>query len=312
MDERSTARHPVLDAAVHALREGRAAAALVGLEQLLVAPPDAEVAMLAAGLAAPTLARLGRLDEAAARAGQAVAAARQAGVTEAIAHYEVLADRVERARELAVEGALDAAFDTAGEALTRGDADAAIATLEPLAEVALLVGAADVEASACGMLAQALIMGGRADDARAPIARAVAIADALGDAGAKAHFEALAASIADHSASHAVGAARLTEELRTVTDAARAMLADDRPAEAAEALRGAAERAREAGLPAAEATARGLLAQALLNTQSRPEALVAASRALELATLLGDDEAIDGFTQLVSLASGFTPPVGEA
>ncbi len=83
---------------------------------------------------------------------------------------------------------LDALLDEGADALEARDLPRALAILEPLTARARREGLLPLEASAAGMLAQALFVSGRHDEARAHAARALTIAEDAGEEEATAHF----------------------------------------------------------------------------------------------------------------------------
>jgi hypothetical protein len=163
------------------------------------------------------------------------------------------------------------------------------------------------------MLAQALVMQGRIDQARPHAQQALALAERAGDPRAVAHFSELAAALSPQGADTAgatVGRSLTSARLADACERAAAALEQDQPDFAIALLAPLIDEAAASGVPAAEASCRGLLAQALFMGGDRVAAEEHATRALALAHGMGQSEAIDSFTQLLAMISGWTTPVG--
>ncbi|MGM0578579.1 MAG: hypothetical protein ACQEXJ_22835 [Myxococcota bacterium] len=314
-----------LQAAVKALRAGSPRDAVEALEPALeraTVERLEEAEMLVRGLLAPALAQLGDVSRAEPHARRAHELAVARGDEESAAHYGGLADQLDQAlhpeedpnRPL-TEQEMEAALDRAGDALTRAHPEEAVTLLEALAESTEASGHAAVEASARGMLAQALIMMRRGEEARPHLERAAAIAGRMNEPRAEAHFRELLGDLEPGSRRDAlskVDLARVREEANEARSRAGEEMEAERFAEAVAILEPAAEHARREGASAAEASVRSMLAQALVMSGRREDAAREAERGLELARGEGDEEAVESFTQLLALATGWKSSVGDA
>lgn len=302
-----------LQSAVQALNDHQPELAVERIQAVLrLDPPiEGQPEMFARGLLAPALASLGRINEARAEAVRAWEIASELGDGESARHYDALV------RQLDIVGmsdeALEQAFDRAAAALDVGDSATAEAELQTVLIAALAHVRADVEASARGMLAQALLLRGATAEAREQCEKALALATAVGDEPATQHFTALLAQLDTPDGAdryrHEAEVARHAEEVEKQAGAA---MENGDFAEAVSLLEPAAEEAQSAGVKHTEATLRGMLAQCHLMAGQRKEAEREAKAALALAQALGATDAADSFRQILQLAIGFTAPVSEA
>jgi hypothetical protein len=302
-----------LKSALRALESRDPETAISTLEALLSGPPAPEAAacMLAHGLLGPALAGVGRLEEARAHVAAAITKAEALGDEQSASHYTHLTTQLE-ALALAPE-AVEALLEQAMGALDRGDPAGAEADLHTVLVAAIGHALPDLEATARGMLGQAMMLQGSPDRAIPQLERAVVLAREMGDPGAEGHFAGLLAA-----ASSPDGARRYQQQGEV---ARRAELAADEAGSALESgdwqravgiLAPLADEARDVGAPEAEATLRGLLAQAWLTGRMRQEAISDARRALTLAEQAHATEAADAFRNLLQLAVGLGVPVERA
>ncbi len=304
---------PALKHAVQALNNREPAAAAELLEAFLASDPapTGPARMLAFGLLAPARASLGELGAARTAVAEAVTLAEAAGDAASLHHYRNLSEQL--AAIAMDEGAVEATLDKAMEALDRGDATEAEAHLRTVLIAAVGNRQADLEATARGMLAQAMMMRGAPAEAREHLERAVQLARELGDPAAEGHFVALLAAT---DSSEAADRFRQQGDVakradQAATTAGRALEAGDWK-EAVAALGPVAEEAKALEVVDAEATLRGLLAQACLVGNRREEAIANAKRAVELAEKAGAREAADAFRGMLQLAVGLGVPVEKA
>jgi hypothetical protein len=301
---------PDLKRALSALQGRDPATAKDVLENFLARTPapTGPARMLAFGLLAPACASLGQLEPARAAAAEAVALAEAAGDAESLKHYSG------HSHQLAMdEQALEEVLERAMAALDRGDPMAAEADLRTVLIASLAHQQSDLEATARGMMAQAMLMRGAPEEARPHIERAMAIAREMGDPGAEGHFAALLAAATDGEAADRYR--RQGELAKRVDDAAtqagRALEAGDWE-NAVASIDGLAEEAKALDALESEATLRGLLSQAWLMGNRRQEAVANAKRAVELAEKAGAREAADAFRGMLQLAVGLGIPVEKA
>ena len=312
-----------LRAARKALEASQYEAALEALTNTLnrardINAPEGE--MLSLGLLGPTLAALGRMEEAERALTKAIALAESRDDDESREHFTQLLATLSANAELAgisedgdplSEQEIGNAFDQAADLLTYGDPAMAIPLLEALCRVTRAQNLTADEASACGMLAQALALTGRSSDAAEPAARGLAIAEELGDPEAAAHFGQIIASLKSGDAQALVQAQTSERVMARCAEAGKLLDAED--SEGAIALLAeAAQEAAEAGAGYAEAGARGQLAQVLMLSGKREEATTEAERALELAKDLGDSQAAEQFQELIKMTQGWATPVADA
>lgn len=302
-----------LQTAVQALSNRDPEAAVATLEELMRRDPpiEGQHEMFARGLLSPALASLGRIVEARVEAVRAWELANQLGDKESAQHYDALV------RQLDVVGmsdeALDGAFDRVSAALDSGDSATAESELQTILVAALAHRRADVEASARGMLAQALILRGASQEARDQAQHALELSKQMGDESASEHFAGLVERLA--SPDGADSYRREAEVTRRAEEAAKqagvAMEAGDFD-QAVSLLQPAAAEVEAAGVKHSEATLRGMLAQAHLMSGRRKDAEREAKVALHIAESLGAADAADSFRQIIQLAIGFTAPISEA
>jgi hypothetical protein len=300
-----------LKTALRALEARDPETAIATLEALLATEPEPAACMLAHGMLAPALAGVGRLEEARAHVAEATAAAEALGDAQSLAHYAHLSTQLDTLA-LAPE-AVEALLERAMEALDRGEPAAAEADLETVLVAALGHALPDLEATARGMLGQAMMLQGTPERAVPQLERAVALAREMGDPGAEGHFAGLLAA-----ASSPEGARRYQQQGDvsrraevTADEAGRALEAGDWQ-RAVGLLAPLADEARDLGAGEAEASLRGLLAQAWLTGRMRQEAIHDARRALTLAEQAHATEAADAFRNLLQLAVGLGVPVERA
>jgi len=302
-----------LKAAVQALENHDSEGAIASLEALIHREPPIEQLpeMFARGLLAPALASLGRINDARAHAQRAQELANELGDSESATHYDALV------RQLDVVGlddkAIEQAFDRAAAYLDNGDAVNAEAELHNLLLAALAHRRADIEASARGMMAQAMLLRGANAEAKDQVQRALELADEMGDEDAREHFAGLVAQLATDD-----GAERFRREAEIIRRseeaekfAGKAMEAGDFDLAVSVLLPVSAD-AEFAGVKHKEATLRGMLAQAHLLANRRKEAEREAKAAIAIAESLGAKEAAEGFRQILQLAIGFVAPVQDA
>lgn len=313
---------PVIDAqlkaAVRDLQEGRASEAIATLEAVLSdarAASHAELELVALALLGPAHVAIRDIEAARAHGEAGLEVARRLGDEGRITDFHTfLADISPDGSFHTADGdVVDRAFDDAARALTRGDGLAAAGFLTPLLEEAANFGDVEVEASASGMMAQAMIMVGRLDEARRQAQRAVDLAEHLHDEAATEHFHQLLASLdtAAH-AEEAVALSQVSARARAAATAAGKTIEAGAPAEALQLVYPVLREAVSHGARAAEATLRGVIAQALLASDKKDEAIEQANKAATLADELGDANAAASFRQIVEFALGFLPPAGEA
>lgn len=300
-----------LQSAVEALGNRDPERAITLLEELLQSPLEPMSEMFARGLLAPALATLGRVNAGREQAERAHDLAQSLGDGESAAHY------LQLMRQLDVVGlsdeAIDQAFDRAAAALDAGDSAAAEVELQTLLLAALAHLRADIEASARGMLAQALVLRGATAEAREQLDKALELATRIGDEGARAHFESLAKQLAttDGADDYRRDMAITRRSDEAMRHAGAAMEAGDFDT-AQSIVQPIANEAEAAGMKETEATMRGMLAQIHLLAGRRKDAEREANLAIKLAEALGAREAADSFRQILQLAIGFTMPVQKA
>lgn len=302
-----------LKAAVQALENRESDAAIASLEALINRePPIApQPEMFARGLLAPALASVGRIVDARVHAQRAHEIASELGDKESAAHYDALV------RQLDIVGlndqAIESAFDRAAAYLDNGDAVNAEAELQNLLLAALAHRRADIEASARGMLAQAMLLRGANTEAKEQVEKALELSEEMGDEDARVHFAGLVAQLSTEG-----GADQFRREAEIIRRseeaekyAGKAMEAGDFDLAVSILLPISAD-AEFAGVKHKEATLRGMLAQAHLLANRRKEAEREAKAAIQIAESLGAKEAAEGFRQILQLAIGFVAPMTKA
>ena len=181
---------------------------------------------------------------------------------------------------------LDAVLQEGAEALEARDADRAIAVLGPLVERARKDGLLPLEASASGMLAQALFVTGKRGDALELAHRALAIAEEAGQEDASRHFRDLVEVMERTNDGAGVPQALHDQIQAAIETAQKGDIAG--AVRVLETLGGEAQEARDGG---SEATVRIVLGQILQATEDREAAAVHLRRALEIAEEIGDQDA---------------------
>jgi len=300
-----------LQSAVEALGNRDPERAIAIIEELLQGSLEPMSEMFARGLLAPALATLGRVHAGREQAERAHDLALGLGDAESAAHY------LQLMRQLDVVGlsdeAIDQAFDRAGAALDAGDSATAEMELQTLLLAALAHLRADIEASARGMLAQALVLRGANAEAREQLDKALELASQIGDEGARAHFEQLQARLATSEGADGyrrdMAITRRSDE--AMKHAGAAMEAGDFDL-AQSLVQPITDEAEAAGMKETEATMRGMLAQIHLLAGRKKDAEREANVAIRLAEALGARDAADSFRQILQLAIGFTMPVQKA
>ena len=316
-----------LRAAMRALRDARpreAVALLDTVAQAALEREDEPAEMNAGLLLGPALVAAGDLDRARLVGERSLALARRLGADDAEAQLhrflrEISPDAAffgavsEGEDPDAAGDIIDRAFDAAARALTRGDGEAAAAALAPVLEEAAAFGDLAVEASASGMMAQAMMMLGRLDEARAQAQRARDIALFTRDDGARRHFDELISQLgSQQAASRAMAAARVASRARATLGVAGQALEGGDADGALQILWPVLHEAVACGARGAEASLRGLVAQAQLAQGRKTEAIGQAQHAAQIADELGEEDAAANFRQIAELALGFLPPAGEA
>lgn len=178
-----------------------------------------------------------------------------------------------------LEATLEAQLGLGVEALKAGDIARAIDLLSPVALQARAAELPGLEASACGMLAQAYPLTGRKDEGLPHARRALEIAEEVGDEGATAHFRKVVSALSEGAEGDDFDA-RVRGALKQAQDGD--------PLGAVRQLIQLAAWAKEAGALGPEASARILLGQILLANKQRDLAVAELSQAVAIAEKLGD------------------------
>jgi tetratricopeptide (TPR) repeat protein len=203
----------------------------------------------------------------------------------------VLSDIAEPSAEI------DALLAEGARALEARDTDHAIAVLAPLVAQARQDGLLPLEASASGMLAQALFINGKKPEAILLVGRALTIAQEAGQEDAIRHFRELLEVMEQTEP-----APGIPEAVHTRIQAAiEAAQAGDAPGAVAslEALAEEMERSADLG---AEATARIVLGQILQATGQAEAAAVHLRRALTITEQVGDESAASHVRHMLDAA----------
>lgn len=195
-------------------------------------------------------------------------------------------------------GELDALLEQGAEAMEARDAPRAIELLTPVADRAHAEGLLPLEASACGMLSQALFVTGRREEALTRARRALQIAEEAGQEDAAGHFRELLDTMEGSGPDAAV-----PDAFHSGIQAALEQARGGDPGGAAAKVAELADQARDSDAPGPEATARILLAQLRLALGEREGALADLRRALELAEQIGDANAATHVRQLIDETS---------
>jgi tetratricopeptide (TPR) repeat protein len=192
---------------------------------------------------------------------------------------------------------LDALLEQGAEALEARDADRAISILSPLVERAGKDGNLPLEASASGMLAQALFVTGRKEEALQKARRALAIATDAGQEDAAGHFRDLVEVMEGTEAGD-----RIPDAFQVQIQAAIEVARSGDIAGATRGLGKLADDAQEAGATGAEATARIVLGQILQAAGDAEMAGTHLRRALAIAQQVGDEAATDHIRGMLGTA----------
>jgi len=286
-----------------ALQAGDFGAVIETLEpvaEAAAADGDVEAEVAARGALSQALMLAGRypaaLDQA--RRGLTLAEANQ--ITGAIPQLRKLLEMAgEEPAESQQVTTLNARIQEAIPRIQGGD-ESAIAVLQDISRESAAAGLPGPEATARGLLGQALLHFDRRAEAEPELYRALALAEELGNDDAAAHFRELLAPEPDVPEAVLDGERRLS----AAVDLARG----GHPQQALDAVRAVLDTARSAGVPGLEASARGLMSQILLNVGMGEEALKHAKLALELAEAGGAGDAADHFRELVEAASVAADP----
>jgi tetratricopeptide (TPR) repeat protein len=180
---------------------------------------------------------------------------------------------------------LDGELEKAAAALDGRDPDAAIALLAPLVQRARRDGLLPLEASASGLLAQALFLKGNQREAVELAHRALAIAEDAGEEEASAHFRELVEFL------ERGGDTGLPDALHKTIEEAIATAQGGDVAGAVRALESSADEAHAAGKEGSEATVRIVLGQILRAASDHARADQHFRRALDIAERMGDEGA---------------------
>jgi hypothetical protein len=313
-----------MQTAVIAIRENRAQDAIALLTTIIVEAESStttDVEMFARGLRAPTFAASGEREAALADGRRALSLAKTLGDKDSIAHYAAFLRELGDVVSTDVQTAADTVdadeeqitprtdpLQAASEFLMAGDSARAVQILEPLVVFAEGAKSVVVEASAAGMLAQALMLEGDLVRAREFATRARNLAATQDDDDSTAHFESLRATLEeDHASESASDRAQTAAMVHAAVHRAGAQLSSGNAKVALQTLYPVLSAVCEHGLKGAEATLRGLTAQALLQLGRSTDAASEATKALKIAQQLGDDEAVTGFRQLLEYAFGLIP-----
>jgi len=302
-----------LKSAMQALSDNDPETAVATLQALLSRsePIDPMGEMFARGIHATALAAIGRVTDARAAADRALTIATELGDQGSQEHYTGLIRQLDVVNMS--DDAIEQAFDRASLALDGGDSAAAEHELQTVLIAALAHLRVDLEASARGMFAQALLMRGAGEEARPHLERALEISRELADDSAAEHFARVLESLSsgDGAERYRLEAqvARHADEVQA--HAGKAMEAGDFDL-AISLLVPVAREAAEAQALESEAALRGMLAQAFLLVGRRKEAEPEARRAMEIAESFGATEAADSFRQILQLSIGWSVPVEKA
>jgi tetratricopeptide (TPR) repeat protein len=180
---------------------------------------------------------------------------------------------------------VDGELEKAAAALDARDPDAAIARLAPLVQRARRDGLLPLEASASGLLAQALFLKGHKREALERAHRALAIAEDAGEEEASAHFRELVELL------ERGGDPGLPDALHNTIEEAIATAQGGDVAGGVRELEASADEAQRAGKEGNEATVRIVLGQILRAAGDDARAAEQFRRALEIAERMGDEGA---------------------
>jgi tetratricopeptide (TPR) repeat protein len=142
----------------------------------------------ASGMLAQALFVTGKKPAALALAHRALAIAEEAGQDDAVRHFRDLAEVMEQNEPGEAPDVVNAQIQAAIELATTGDVEAAVRSLDQLAEDTQAAGAAGPEATVRIVLAQILQAAGDPELASVHLRRALLVAEQLGDPGAADHI----------------------------------------------------------------------------------------------------------------------------
>ncbi|MFO0756499.1 MAG: hypothetical protein U0359_08420 [Byssovorax sp.] len=197
--------------------------------------------------------------------------------------------------DAALEASLTEQLNVAVAALKEGDIPRAIDLLSPIALSARAADLLGLEASACGMLAQAYPLTGHKEEAIPHARRALEISEAVGDEGAVAHFRKMVHTLEGHAA-----ADDFDLQVRAALTLARG---GDAPG-AVRSLIQLAQAAKQAGALGPEASARILLGQILLANGQKDLGGAELAQALAIAEKLGDEGTAERIRALLAGGDG--------
>jgi tetratricopeptide (TPR) repeat protein len=258
----------------------------------------ADVEVTARGALAQALMLAGRYPEALEHATRGLERARAEGLDEAIPQLEQLrhmaAEEPPEARRVT---ALNARIQELIPGVERGEGEALVG-LRAVAAEAVSHKLPGPEATARGLLGQALLHQGRREEAEPELYRALALAEEVGSEEAAAHFRSLLTGVPGDDGMADEDLSEDEQRLQQAVEFAH----DGRPGEALSLIQTTIDRAVLSGSEGLEASARGLMAQILLNIGQADQALENAERALALAEAGGAAEAAEHFRELVEVA----------
>lgn len=296
MDDSDTRRERLL-AGLEALQTGdfpEVISALQPVAAAAAAAGDHEAEIAARSALAQALMLAGRYPDALEHARRGLAVAEAQGISEALPQLRRLAELAgDEPAESQLVTELNARIQEIIPRVQAGD-QSAVEALRAVAARAAAERLPGPEATARGLLGQALLHFDRRGEAEPELYRALALAEELGNDDAARHFRGLLAPEPD------VPEAVLEAErqLQRAVETAR----QGRPQDALDLVRGVLDRARREDLGGLEASARGLMAQILLNVGLADEALNHAKLALRLAESSGATAAAEHFRELLQAA----------
>jgi tetratricopeptide (TPR) repeat protein len=191
---------------------------------------------------------------------------------------------------------IDALLAEGARALEARDADRAIAVLAPLLEQARRDGLLPLEASASGMLAQALFVTGKKPEALLLVGRALTIAQEAGQEDAIAHFRELLEVMEQTEPAPGIAEAH-HDQIQAAIEAAQS----GDVAGALALLEALADGTEKSGDLGAEATARIVLGQILQATGQADAAAVHLGLALTITEQVGDESAAAHVRRMLDL-----------
>ena len=283
-----------------AVREGQAALAADDWERAtqhlevaaeLARKRDDEVSEAAAcGFLSQALLALGRTDEARERAARALAVAEKRGDEAPAKQFRALVSAADAGPD---EVAFSNAFRRGHEAMEAEAPVVAAAALEEARELAVKLKDEIHEAFSAGLLAQALLVLDKRDEAKVHAQRAVDISEAHGQEGAIAHFRQvlMRAEMSNDEA-----------DLQRTVGQAWTDLRENRAEESLASANKALELAMKLEKPSEQATAYGMMAEAYIALERPDEAQSAAEKALSIAKRTGAADAAKHFESLIKLA----------